>query len=268
MSIPCLDELILYLKDYCHDRMGYFENRLISTIPKEESTLQKAVSYYFVNKGKRVRPLLTLLSCEVVGGYFDDAIEAACAVELIHASSLIFDDLPCMDNAETRRGKLTMHKRFGEAVAVLTAIYFLNKSYEIALNLGEYSNRIIQTFTEYIGEKGMVIGQIMDIEQNGNYKTVNKLKTGSLIKLAVLSGACMGDVTKAEERVLINYAEKVGIVYQLRDDVIDGKIPKASQQEANALAYQAAQEICSAFDNSKAAYALAGMALYAVNRDI
>lgn len=263
------EETIAYVEDYYYRRINYIENRIISKIPPTNTVLWKAISYFFSKKGKYFRPLLTLLSCEVISGQYENAIEAACAVELIHSSSLIFDDLPCMDNAEMRRGQVCLHRKYGEAVAILTAIYFLNKAYESVLfQKKEYGYRFLQVLTDCIGDNGMVVGQVMDLQGDYNNKMVRKLKTASLIKAAIQLGSYIGRATEKEENAMLKFAEQLGIVFQLRDDVMDGEQNLYVQKEAESIIYEAAKEICLTLGVSKATLTLASMGLYAVKRKL
>lgn len=261
-------EFLIAMEDYRRSREHLIEDRLRSKLPAGDTVLQEATSYFLSCRGKLYRPLLTLLACEVVGGRYPDAIEAACAVELVHSSSLILDDLPCMDDSDTRRGQASLHKQYGEAVAILAAIYFLNMAYETALKTGEHSNRALSILTQCIGGKnGMIEGQIMDITRGYSQAAVRDSKTGSLIIAAIQLGTCIGRATATDELALLAYAERLGTAFQLRDDVMDGMASHAGQREATAVAYRAADDICQAFDASAAALALAGMAIYAVERN-
>ena len=181
--------LLRCLSEYRSRRQTELEDALRPKIATDESTIKEAVLYFSRSPGKRLRGLLTLLSCEVVGGRYQDAMEAACAVELIHASSLILDDLPCMDNGKTRRGQPCLHKRFGEAVAILTAIFFLNKAFQSTLHYKDFGMGMLANMTACIGENGMIEGQLRDILASSKDSATRALKTASLMKLAVKLGA-------------------------------------------------------------------------------
>ncbi len=262
-----LKDIQALVDNYCCKQTPNLESAIRTCTKSENVLLQKTTSYFFSKSGKYFRALLTLLSCEVVGRQPVDVMDAACAIELVHSSSLIFDDLPCMDNSDTRRGQMSLHKRFSEAEAILTALFFLNKSYELILKHKNYSQKSMQILNECIGETGLIVGQLMDLRGNYNLNVVNQYKTVPLIRAAVQLGACTGLPTENEENAMIKYAELSGMAFQVRDDIIDGREPTSSQEKANTYAYEASKEIRSAFGNSTTALTLAGMAIYASERN-
>jgi len=258
--------LLEYAKSYCHQKRSLFESRLRELTKTHSGNLQKAISYYLDTGGKRFRSLLVVLSCEAVGGKDTDAIDLACSLEYIHASSVILDDLQCMDASLLRRGKLTLHRKYGEALAILTAVYFLNRGYEIASRSSMNNHNLCYNLSTCIDD--MLVGQILDLKGLNSNKHVQQLKTGSLMILAAKFGAHAGCASKKEEAVLINYANNLGIAFQLRDDIIDGENIEGDVHNARKLAYEA---ILCARENlkpSRASKALAGLAIYAVHRSL
>lgn len=181
--------------------------------------------------GKRLRPVLTLLGAELVGGKWSGVLPAAAAVEFVHTSSLIFDDLPCMDNALERRGQLALHRRYGEGLAVLVALGLLNKSYALIFD-GPYGDfrRAIDAHAELVecvGTSGMVTGQTVDLSNGdgagvrGNFESIRNLKTSALIRLALRLGAILSGANERQLATLSNFAALTGEAYQLGDDLLD-----------------------------------------------
>src|SRR5436853_2132599 len=200
----------------------------VSLLPSQ-SGFDEALHYAMFPGGKRLRPALTMLAAEAVGGCRSDVLRAAVAVEYLHNSSLIFDDLPCMDNAVERRGKPTLHQRYGEGLAVLVAIALLNASYRLFVNcedtksaatllaLGEIVNCI----------EGQIRGQTLDIAQSASnivlaeLETVRNLKATALIRLALRLGPILTGTDQHHLEVLSAFADLLGEAYQLSDDITD-----------------------------------------------
>ncbi len=202
-----------------------------------ETKFNEAVRYILFSGGKRLRPVLTLLGAELVGGDSASVVPAACAAEFIHTSSLIFDDLPCMDNAVERRGKTSLHEKFGEGLAILAAISFLNASYNLVfVNHAEMPKRAIRAHSEIVecvGAAGMVGGQSVDLAlaKNANsndfssddftFESTKNLKTSALMRLALRVGAILAGANEAQLENLSRFANLLGDAYQLSDDLID-----------------------------------------------
>ena len=195
-----------------------------------------ALEYALFPGGKRLRPVLTMLGAELVGGSADEVTPSAIAVEYVHTSSLIFDDLPCMDDARERRGKTSLHEKFGEGLAVLVGLGFLNASYGLVfVNHSAQPERAIKAHAELvecIGAAGMVGGQAVDLAlaqgagndisaQNYESESVRNLKTSALMRLALRVGAILAGAKDSQLISLSRYAELLGDSYQLSDDLLD-----------------------------------------------
>lgn len=203
-----------------------------------ETQFNEAARYALFSGGKRLRPILTLLGAELVGGTTDLLVPAACAVEFIHTSSLIFDDLPCMDDSNERRGKTSLHEQFGEGLAVLVAIGFLNVSYGLVFVnhhvMPERAMRAHAEIVDCVGASGMVGGQSVDLalakgakgagaarQADGQSESIRNLKTSALMRLALRVGAILAGANHLELAHLSRFSELLGDAYQLSDDLID-----------------------------------------------
>lgn len=191
-----------------------------------------AMNYSLLAGGKRLRPVLTLECCRACGGTDSQALSLACAVEMIHTYSLIHDDLPCMDNDDLRRGKPTNHKVYGEATAVLAGDGLLTAAFETALDAGAYlpPERVVEavhTLASAAGAAGMVGGQVLDMAGEGHalalseVEELQRLKTGALIAAAAELGCIAAGGSKAQRDAVRTYAEKLGLAFQIRDDMLD-----------------------------------------------
>ena len=201
--------------------------------PNIETQFNEAVEYALFSGGKRLRPVLTLLGAELFGGKPEIIMPAAAAVEFIHTSSLIFDDLPCMDNAFERRGKTSLHEKIGEGLAVLVGIGFLNASYGLIFvnhcNLPERAMAAHAEIVECVGASGMLGGQSVDLalaKGAGDFsdfesESIRNLKTSALMRLCLRVGAILAGANYLELANLSRYAAFVGDAYQLSDDLID-----------------------------------------------
>lgn len=200
---------------------------------KEGQLVVDAMRYAVENGGKRIRPVLTLEFCRVCGAEIENALNFACALEMIHTYSLIHDDLPCMDNDDYRRGKPSCHKQFGEEYALLAGDGLLTLAFETALADGnsvsaENKVKASRLLARLAGVAGMVGGQVLDLQSEGTEASLEKLsgidelKTGALIKAACLLGCCAADKTDADTLAKAEtYAECVGHAFQIVDDILD-----------------------------------------------
>jgi geranylgeranyl diphosphate synthase type II len=193
-----------------------------------EGEVSPAVRYAMFSGGKRIRPLLTLLAAEACGGDVGRALDAASAVECLHCASLIWDDMPCMDNATERRGVASLHVVFGEGVAVLAALSLMNTAYSI---LGRYAG-LAEEAGVCVAQ--MIDGQAADIRGSAGR---DHRKTIGLMRLTMTAGAIAGGATPTEIRALSRCGECIGEAYQILDDFDDGDA--ASQSGAEELLAEA-----------------------------
>lgn len=195
----------------------------------------KSMKYTVTLPGKRLRPVMCLETCKMFGGNYEDALPTACAIEMLHAQTLIHDDLPCMDNDDFRRGKPTNHKVFGEANAVLAGDALLTFAPQTILknskNLG--NEKLIKIMEEYFhaaGAYGVIAGQVVDIEsEKGNAKgdtseTLNYIhthKTADLFKLALRTGAIIAGASSKQIEDITEFGQHMGVAFQIADDILD-----------------------------------------------
>ena len=215
---------------------GIVEEKLFAIVdgcgaPKD---LKSAMRYSLEAGGKRLRPAMTLYVCEMLDGDIRRALPFACALEMIHTYSLIHDDLPCMDNDDYRRGRLTTHKVFGEDFGILAGDGLLNLAYEImaeALISSEgdmtAKAKAMEVIARKAGIKGMVGGQAVDVELTGKALSdeqldfIFRLKTGALIEAAFLAGAYLAGCDEKSADRLCRAASLIGFAFQIRDDILD-----------------------------------------------
>lgn len=194
--------------------------------------LKESMTYSVMAGGKRIRPFLVIEFCTMFGGDIDSAIPFAAAIEMIHSSSLIHDDLPCMDNDDLRRGKPTNHKVFGEANALLAGDALLLYAFSVAASNKRVSDRdiisAVKTLSDCAGYLGMVGGQVLDLigEENkygmDTLKYMQSLKTGKLLEASCLLGCYAAGVTdEGKLEAAKKFAGKTGLCFQLVDDVLD-----------------------------------------------
>ncbi|KAL2905609.1 Heterodimeric geranylgeranyl pyrophosphate synthase large subunit 1 chloroplastic [Bienertia sinuspersici] len=199
---------------------------------KHPEKIHEAMRYSLLAGGKRVRPILCIAACELVGGDESAAMAAACSVEMIHTMSLIHDDLPCMDNDDLRRGKPTNHKVFGEDVAVLAGDSLLSFAFEhlaTATPLGQVSPgqvvRAVGELARVIGAEGLVAGQVVDIDSEGAADVgLEQLEFIHIHK----TGAIVGGGTDEEVEKLRKFAIGIGLLFQVVDDILD--VTKSSEE--------------------------------------
>lgn len=197
--------------------------------------LFKSMRYTVLLPGKRLRPVMCLETCRMLGGDYEKAIPTACAIEMLHAQTLIHDDLPCMDNDDYRRGQKSNHKVFGEAVAVLAGDALLTFAPQIILTkskdlAAECKLKVLNEYHQYAGAYGVIAGQVIDIEsENGKIsgetkdvlKYIHLHKTSDLFKLSIRTGAIIAGASDEQIEVLTEFAEKLGLAFQIADDVLD-----------------------------------------------
>jgi geranylgeranyl diphosphate synthase type II len=223
------------LQDYLNERRRDIEaalNRLLPAPEARPQQLHESIRYSVLAPGKRLRPTLVIAAAEAVGGKADDVMPTACALECIHVFSLIHDDLPCMDNDDYRRGRLTNHKVYGDALALLAGDALLALAFQlIAENVAIVpAERVLPTMRLIAiasGTWGMVGGQVVDMESQGQDVTTDTLryihahKTGALLTASVLSGALLAGADEAQTNALRAYGEHIGLAFQIADDILD-----------------------------------------------
>ena len=262
----------LDLKTYLAEKKVLIDQALEAYFPEPEgpaSNLLKSMKYSLFAGGKRLRPILCLAGTEAVGGTESDSLPFACAIELIHTYSLIHDDLPVMDNDDLRRGKPTNHKVFGEAVALLAGDGLLTEAFNL-MTTAQLTERVtsqaiikvIGLLSRAAGYRGMVGGQVVDIQSEGKTVSFSHLefihthKTGALIAASVTSGAVLGGGNESQLQAISAYGQKIGLAFQISDDILDiegnsktmGKTPGADKKRGkitypSILGFAKSQEI-------------------------
>jgi geranylgeranyl diphosphate synthase, type II len=225
------------LDAYLADRRAAVERALEHYLPPattEPAAVHEAMRYSVFAGGKRLRPVLVIAAAEAAGGQPADVMPTACCLELIHTYSLIHDDLPAMDDDEFRRGRPTSHRVFGEAVAILAGDALLTHGLGlVALNsgLGDTARaalpRILTEIADAAGTPGMIGGQVVDIQSEGKpvspetLEYIHTHKTGALIRAAVRVGAILVGAGDSVLAALTTYGERIGLAFQIVDDVLD-----------------------------------------------
>ena len=224
--------MALDFEKYYESRKQLVDNFLEKRMQKRGiSNVDDAMKYSLLAGGKRLRPILLMATADALGANGYDFLTAACGLEMIHTYSLIHDDLPCMDNDDYRRGRLTNHKVFGEALALLAGDGLLTLAFEV---MAEQRNVKPSALVEFIhetamcaGNFGMVGGQALDLEAEGRaisakeLKTLHEGKTGAMFIAAVRGGAHLAGATEEQLLALTRFAELVGLAFQIEDDILD-----------------------------------------------
>ena len=228
------DKMDEKLKLIWAERVKLVEENLLRELqltPTIDTKIFKAMDYSLLGGGKRLRPILLMSSADAIAGNGEKFIHVACALEMIHTYSLIHDDLPAMDNDDYRRGKLTSHKIFGEAVAILAGDALLTHAFDVITRQDNVEPTIlisvIREISTAAGIGGMIGGQSIDLQSEGktiDMATLKKMhigKTGALFKSAVRSGAILAGANSEQLDALTNYAENFGMAFQITDDILD-----------------------------------------------
>ena len=206
------------------------QSRLNELAPSQDGLLSLAAREALLGQGKRVRPVLAMLAAAHVGGSPDDALDYGCALEMVHAASLVLDDLPCMDDAALRRGQPTLHRRHGKDAAVLAAVALLNQSTRLILQSrlpAETRLSILDHLTQAVGFEGLAEGQMRDLRDDPDtrdavaLRQINNLKTGALFAATVRGGGLLGGGDEDALARLTAFGEAVGFAFQLCDDLLD-----------------------------------------------
>lgn len=270
-------------KDLWQQRVKLVEADLVKELRRTKSldeNLMRAMEYSLMAGGKRLRPILLMAAADAINGTGEKFITVADALEMIHTYSLIHDDLPAMDDDDYRRGKLTNHKVFGEATAILAGDALLTLAFEVVLRQQDVSPEILLAVLKEIsiaaGAAGMVGGQAIDLRSEGvqidlaTLKIMHMGKTGALFKTAIRCGAILAQASEKNLADLTRYAENFGLAFQITDDILDvtgdakilGKstgsdeknhkstyVSLTSLNEAKLLAQQAVDEALIALEN-------------------
>lgn len=221
-------------KTQWNERIKLIEAALLKELGAETALvprLAESMEYSLMAGGKRLRPILVMAAADAVGARGTDFVQAACGIEMIHTYSLIHDDLPAMDNDDYRRGKLTNHKVFGEALAILAGDALLTQAFEVILRQQGVSAQVLlevlREMSIAAGPNGMVGGQVIDMLSEGKRISMEELrrmhmgKTGALFRAAIRSGAILGGASEAQLAALTTYADCFGLAFQITDDILD-----------------------------------------------
>jgi geranylgeranyl diphosphate synthase type II len=225
------------LEGYFTERRRTVDEALDRSLPPATAfppVIHEAMRYSVFAGGKRLRPILVIAGAEAVGGQMAVVLPTACCFELIHTYSLIHDDLPAMDDDDYRRGRLTNHKVFGEAIAVLAGDALLTHALGlVAVNFGlgkaapDVFPRVLAEVTSAAGTDGMVGGQVVDVQSEGKavpaetLEYIHTRKTAALIRGALRSGAILAGASETALRALSAYGERIGLAFQIVDDILD-----------------------------------------------
>ena len=227
--------MTLDLKAYLENRRAMVDAALDRVLPPETAApprIHEAMRYSVLAPGKRLRPILVIAGAEAVGGHAEAVLDTACALELIHAYSLIHDDLPAMDDDDYRRGRLTNHKVFGEAMAILAGDALLTLAFRlVAENAARVApgavGMVVAEVADAAGTDGMVGGQVVDIESEGKVISGEMLdyihlhKTAALIRVALRVGAVLAGGREEVVDAISRAGEALGLAFQIVDDILD-----------------------------------------------
>lgn len=223
------------LKEYLKEKKELIEKTIDSYLGEFSypHVIAEGMRYAVLNGGKRIRPVLILMTLDILGKDETLGLPSGAALEMIHSYSLVHDDLPALDNDDYRRGKLTTHKKFGEAQGILIGDSLLTHAFNVLTekNEGVISDKkiveIVKLTSSYAGINGMVGGQTVDVESEGKkidmetLKYIHKNKTGKLLKLPIEIGCVIGDASKEIREKLEEYADLIGLAFQIKDDILD-----------------------------------------------
>lgn len=249
----------MFFKNYLDEHKKLIESSIDSYLAEltYPEVIAEGMKYAILNGGKRLRPILLFMTLDILGKDKTKGTASGVGIEMIHSYSLVHDDLPALDNDDFRRGKLTTHKKFGEAEGILIGDALLTHAFYILTARNshlapEQIVEIVKLTSSYAGINGMIGGQMMDIASEGKridmetLKYIHSNKTGKLIKLPVEIGCIIGEATPEEKETLIKFSELIGLAFQIKDDILDiegdfltlGK-PVGSDQELEKSTYPA-----------------------------
>jgi geranylgeranyl diphosphate synthase type II len=222
------------LRDYLVQQQKLVDAELDRLVPPESAapeTIHRAMRYSLFAGGKRIRPILCMEGARAVAEQTNGVAACASSLELIHTYSLIHDDLPALDNDDYRRGKLTNHKVFGDAMAILAGDALLTLAFQVLAELpveGERKSRLIAELATASGTVGgMIGGQVADLEGEGKppeaalLETIHRAKTGALLRASLRMGAIYAGASELQHSALSSYGEHVGLAFQIVDDLLD-----------------------------------------------
>jgi geranylgeranyl diphosphate synthase, type II len=219
-----------------HELGAQVEKRLPELLPPATARpeqVHRAMLYALTSPGKRLRPVLTLTVAELFGCRSPFVLDLGCAIEMVHAASLVLDDLPMMDDAALRRGRPTTHRVFGEAIAVMAAIALLNRAFALVaeraqqLGLSRYTGEdLVHLLSLAIGSEGLIGGQALDLENHAGFNLeqlefIHSHKTGALFCAAAELGAMAADARRRDLGAITRYAKNLGLAFQIVDDLLD-----------------------------------------------
>jgi geranylgeranyl diphosphate synthase, type II len=221
------------IREYLKKRQGMVDRELGNLMPDPVNVLSKKIYQamnYALKGGKRIRPILCLACAESTGANIKKALKAACAIEMVHTYSLIHDDLPCMDDDDYRRGRLTIHKKFGYANAVLAGDALLTEAFNVLAQATLFDNtniELIKILSGAAGISGMIAGQAADISTHtkdlATQEYISIHKTGALIAASCKMGAVAARAREKDKKAVHRFGEYIGLVFQLTDDIIDSE---------------------------------------------
>lgn len=219
---------------YLKSQGQLIEKQLDQLVPASRGPCQdlsEAARYALLGGGKRLRPILALATVEMLGGSAESALSAACTLEMIHTYSMIHDDLPCMDNDDYRRGRLTVHRKYSEGHAVLTGDFLLTYAFEVLATdkalTPEKKLKLIATLSKQSGSEGMIGGQVLDMASEKKQITLDTLrllhrnKTAALLTASIEFGGIIADANESQLMALRQFGENAGLAFQVVDDILD-----------------------------------------------
>lgn len=218
------------LSTYLNHIEDYFDQNCFQYDNEPQQTLFQSMRYSLLAGGKRLRPVFVYDFCRMCGGQWENATPFAAAIEMVHTYSLIHDDLPCMDNDDYRRGRLTNHKVFGEATAVLAGDALLTAAFGFIAKAdipAQTRIRAVEVLADCAGELGMVGGQVLDMQSETRECTkqevidIQSRKTGALIRAACILGVLAANGTDEQIQSAAEFASNLGLAFQIRDDMLD-----------------------------------------------
>ena len=221
----------MFFKNYLDSNKKLIESSMDTYLGELNypEVIAEGMKYAVLNGGKRLRPILLFMILDILECEKGMGTASAAAIEMIHSYSLVHDDLPALDNDDYRRGKLTTHKKFGEAEGILIGDALLTHAFYILTEKNKHlpAEKIVRLTSSYAGINGMIGGQMVDIASEGKkidletLKYMHSNKTGKLIKLPVELACIIGDADEEEREVLIKFADLIGLAFQIKDDILD-----------------------------------------------